>query len=337
MPNAHADLTNHDPESIPLPAEHFDKEFDPYESYTTPELYGDLTCSICKGRGRLNVENPPGYKGPPSLRLCRCVIIKDVRANMERARTGLSKARRVPKSPLVSRIAQNIRIAADEAWFDAHLRHVALRQSPRWDFRIVTDADLVQAWLATAASKGMEIFDADVRRDIETRSLRYMTLTDVATSAALLIIRLGIKTAPNKEMPNVLLETILIRKNEGLPTWLWEPSSPHFRLAQGHICWSEFVEAEVGNWEQVGGTDADLEREIATKPLDRKKLVQERVRVAPPPPPPSPSPPPAEGELEDEDSSSSSGYDYGAAMGRIGEPTDKPKHKKPNKYRKDRR
>ena len=329
--------SEHDPEAIAprkwvkQEVNDFTKEYDPYENYTTPELYGDMKCPVCLGRGRVNVPNPPGYKGPGALRLCRCVLIKEVLNNIERARAGMSKAKRVPRSPLVSRIGQNIRVAADECWFDAHMRHVALRQPPRWDFRIVTDADLVQAWLATAAAKGMEIFDADVRGAMEMRSLTYMTLTDIAKSATLLVIRLGVKAAPNKEMPNVLLEVILTRKNEGLATWLWEPSSPHFRLAQGHICWSEFVEAEVGDWEQVVGTEADLEREVSTKPLERKKLVQERVRLAAPPPPPvAPPPPPDTPEEveEEEEGESSSGYDVSAAMGRIGEPSDKPKYKK---------
>lgn len=296
-----------DPEAIALRGAPVEPEFDPYESYTTPEMYGNPKCPVCHGRGRLNLPNPPGYKGPPSLGLCRCVLVKEVLLNLERGRTGLSKARRVPRSPLLTRVSENIRIVADEAWFDAHLRHVVLRQPPRWDFRVVSDADIVQAWLATAAAKGMEIFDANVRAAQETHSLTYMTLSDLAKSSALLIVRLGVKTAPNKEAPNVLLELIYTRKNEGLPTWIWE--GPRNRLEVGHICWSEFVEAEVGHWERVAGTEADLEREIAVKPVVHRKL--ERVQSAPPPPPVS-----APSEEEEEESSE---YDPSAALGRIGE------------------
>ena len=317
-----------DPEAPKPAAEHFDQIPDPYDSYTAPELYGNPKCALCQGRGRLPGVNPPTYKGPPSLRLCKCVLLKDIVTNMERVRKGLSKARKVPRSPLSSRINQDLRVAADEAWFEAHLRHVALRQSPMWDFRIVTDADLVQAWLATAAAKGMEIFDADVRGAIEMRSLTYMTLTDIAKSASLLIIRLGVKAAPNKEMPNVLLEAILTRKNEGLPTWLWEPSSPHFRLAQGHICWSEFIEAEVGDWEQVTGTDADLEREITTKPVDVKKL--KRV-VETHPTPPAPPPPPKETLPSWESSSGTDEYDPMQALSML-DGTAAPKRHRPSSF-----
>ena len=340
-------IEEHDPEAVGVqrPAEHFDKEFDPYENFSTPELYGDANCTTCHGRGRLDVPNPPGYKGPAGVRLCRCVLIKEVVANLERGRRGLSKARKVPKSPLMTRTRDNIRIAADVSWFEAHLRHVALRQSPRWDFRVVTDADLVQAWLATAAAKGMEIFDADVRRELEMRSLTYMTLSDIAKSATLLIIRLGIKSAPNKEMPNVLLETVLTRMHEGLATWIWE--EPNNRLAQGHRCWSEQVEYEVGDWEQFVGTDADLEREIATKPLDRTKLAQERVRLNPTPTvaPPRPTSPPPLPPLEEvvrpprpePTEFVSGGYDVGLAMSQIGEPSDNPKKKKYGNSRNSRR
>lgn len=306
----------------------FEKEFDPYEAYTTPELYGDPKCTSCHGRGRLPVPNPVGYKGPASLRLCRCVLIKEVLANLERARQGLSKARKVPRSPLLSRVHESIRVVADEAWFEAHLRHVALRQSSRWDFRIVTDADLVQAWLATAAAKGMEIFDADVRGALEMRSLTYMTLSDIAKSAELLIIRLGVKSAPNKEMPNVFLETLLTRRHEGLPTWIWE--EPNNRLAQLHRCWSELVEAEVGGWEQICGTEADLEREIAAKPAERRPRPKPVV-IAPLPPPETPPPSPFDEVVLETLVEESSAYDALSALSNIGNAPETTKFKKFNK------
>lgn len=235
----------------------FSAEKDPYENLSLPERYGSPSCTHCHGRGRLPVQTPEGYIGPPALRLCRCVLVKDIVANVERAMPGLSKAQRILRSPLLGRDTQDLRVIADVEWFKANMRHVALRKSPYWDFRIVTDAELLQAWLATAAAKGMEIFDPDARRDMETRSLRYMTLADLAGSATLLVIRLGVKTAPNKEMPNVLLETILSRQHDGLRTWLWE--QPNNRLANGHRCWSEFVEEEVAAWDSVFGHDAELE------------------------------------------------------------------------------
>lgn len=260
----------------PTPSNDFTPGVDPWENYTAPEAYGDPRCPMCRGRGRLSVEHPPGYRGPPSLRLCQCVLVKEILANLDRGMAGLSKARKVPKSPLLAYVDKDLRISAPPEWFEPHMRHVALRQSPRWDFRVVSDADLVQAWLATAASKGMEIFDVDARRDMETASLRYMTLTDIAKAASLLVIRLGVKSAANREMPNVLLEVVRMRAHEDLPTWIWEqPNNP---LAIGHLCWSEFVEMEVGGWERIVKVEGDIDRE-AKAPRTQKPSASPAVPV----------------------------------------------------------
>lgn len=244
------------------------KELDPFENYTIPEQYGDASCSLCRGRGRLLVPNPPGYRGPSALKLCQCVIVRDLRANLERGFAGLTSAFKLKTSHILGKETQNLWVTADEDWFRAHLRYVALRHAPTWDFRVVTDADLIQAWLATAAAKGMEIFDADARREAELRSLRYMTLTDIAASASLLVIRLGVKTAANREMPNVFLETLLMRAHMGLPTWVWD--QPLMPLAMGHLCWSEQVQQILEGWPRAAGKAADLE-EVVPVPVPRPR------------------------------------------------------------------
>lgn len=260
----------------------YKSEPDPFENFTMDETYGDPKCLTCKGRGRLSVTPPKGYRGPPSLRLCRCVLIRDILRNVERGMSGLSKARRVSKSPLTEHLKHDLLIHAEEDWFRAHMRFVALRQSPMWDFRVVSDADLMQAWLATAASKGMEILDSDVRQSMDRMSLRYMTLTDIAASAALLVIRLGVKAAANKEMPNVLLETIRTRDHEGLPTWIWEsPSAP---LQVGHLCWSQEIAEEIDEWTSITGMDAHLAVPVAPKevPLAQRPPTPRDIILGPP-------------------------------------------------------
>lgn len=255
----------------------FRKVPDPYENFTTPEMYGDLQCSVCHGRGRLDAPTPEGYRGPPSLIMCKCVLRKEIIKNTNRIMYDLIHARKVIRSPLLGRIHDDLRISADVEWFRANMRYVALRQNPNWDCRIVTDAELVTAWLATAAAKGMEIFDADVRNEVEKRSLRYMTLADISGSATLLIVKLGVKSAPNKEAPNVLLEALRTRMHEGLPTWLWE--QPEAPLAQGHRCWSEEVDYELSGWDTINGRDGDLD--AMSKALPPTPRVS--IKVAPPP------------------------------------------------------
>lgn len=215
------------------------------------ENYGDPNCSVCHGRGRLPAEG----NGPPALTLCRCVLHQEILENVERGMRGLSKAAKVPASPLTKFVAANARVTASTPWFQAHLRHVAVRQSPRWGFRVCTDADLMQAWLATAALQGHEIRDPDAADGLGRRSLDFLTLVDIALPPTLLIIRLGVKSARNVAMPEVLLEAIRVRTHEGRPTWVWDqPDNP---LMEGHLSWSPSVVEEISGWSHVREGDED--------------------------------------------------------------------------------
>lgn len=235
--------------------------------YERCSAYGRPDCPICNGTGRISGISPPGYRGPPSLRMCKCVLQKKLRENIERGMAGLSSAKRLMRSPLSDMTRKDVRITAGDDWMAANLKHIALRKPFDWSFKVVTDAELAQAWLATVAAQGYEIFDADVRRDATPRSLRYMTLDDLAGSAQLLIIRMGVKTAPNKEMPNLLLETIRIRQHEGLPTWVWDQHDNP--LSMGHRCWSDLVDEYLCSWDKVSGVDSDLEEVV--EPIKKKK------------------------------------------------------------------
>lgn len=220
------------------------------------ENYGDPNCAVCQGRGRLPAEG----NGPPALTLCRCVLHQEILANVERGMRGLSKAAKVPSSPLLKYMDADARVTARTPWFQAHLRHVAVRQPPRWGFRVCTDADLMQAWLATAALAGHEIRDPDAAEGLARRSLDFMTLVDIALPPTLLIIRLGVKSARNVAMPEVLLEAIRVRTHEGRPTWVWDqPDNP---LMEGHIGWSPTVVEEISGWAHV--REGDEERLPAT-------------------------------------------------------------------------
>lgn len=240
-----------------IPASHFNPGEEQLDRYANNAQYGDPACTLCHGSGRVKGVNPPHYKGPSPLRMCRCVLVRKLKENVERGMAGLSSARRIKNSTLIRKTNTNLRITADEAWTAAQLRYVAFRNPFNWDFRVVTDAELVQAWLATAAAQGHEIFDTDARMEGPPRSLRYMTLDDIAGSAHLLIIRLGVKTAPNKEMPNVLLEALRIRQHEGLPTWLWDQHENP--LVMGHRCWSDMLDEYLCSWDKVTGSEEELE------------------------------------------------------------------------------
>lgn len=182
----------------------------------------------------MNIDPGPG--GVPYTRSCECVLYQDILRNLERGWKGLSKAQKIDKSPLLSLVEKDVRVICPEVAFKAHLRHVGLRQGPTWGFRVVTDAQLMTAWLATAALAGRDMIDPDVAA---VTSLDALTLVDLVDPPKHLIIRLGVKTARNAAMPEVLLEALTHRHHVGKSTWVVEhPNQP---LQGGHLCWSDAV------------------------------------------------------------------------------------------------
>ncbi|NBR68063.1 MAG: hypothetical protein EBT79_12485, partial [Actinobacteria bacterium] len=187
-------------------------------------------CPTCGGSGFTVVED--GSAGPPVTQVCLCVLRRQIVANLERGMRGLSGAApldRGTRSPLQAHTGNDMRVTASPAWFTSHLRHTAARVSrgADWGFRVVTDADLMVAWLATAALQGTEILDADARSEAAPVSLTKLTLVDISAPPELLIVRLGVKVARNSAMPEVLYEALTIRAHEGKPTWVWDqPDAP---------------------------------------------------------------------------------------------------------------
>lgn len=208
------------------------------------EWNGDPNCLKCRGRGVV----PILYRGIPggATENCDCVYLRDVKANVERVWHGLFKASPIPSSPLFTLDNQDLVITASMPDIRRHLRHVALRKGPNWDARVVTDAALATAWLSTK----VDVFDADVLSERQrVVSEEFLTLVDIAVPFDLLIIKLGVKAAKNREMPGVLLEVIHERQHRDKPTWLVE--SPAYRLRPGHICYDARIEDLVHDWDRV--------------------------------------------------------------------------------------
>jgi hypothetical protein len=150
-------------------------------------------------------------------------------------------------------------VTAPRGVFQAHLRHVAIRKPPSWGFQVVTDAQLMTAWLATAALRGAEIFDADAVKI----SLTHATLVDLVEPPTLLIVRLGVKAARNEAMPEVLLEALTHRDHINEPTWLWD--EPHHPLDGGtHLSYSDQVAAFLAEWPRLALTEDEEMRPFRT-------------------------------------------------------------------------
>ena len=203
-----------------------------------PEGNGDKNCPKCRGRGvvSMDVEGWPGG----AAQNCDCVFRRDLVSNVKRVWQVLLSVESVEFSPLLAMTGQSLWITASNYALRRHLRYVAFRMGTQWDARVIADATLMTAWLSTA--KNVKDPDVLTMREDETRdrpSDHFMTLVDLAVPFDLLIIRLGVKAAKNREMSNVLIEAINERELIGKPTWVVD--SPTKPLGPGHICYSDMV------------------------------------------------------------------------------------------------
>lgn len=200
-------------------------------------------CPHCYGLGY--VDDGVSPLGIPVTRTCMCQHLRDLTRNLERAWVGLSKAPAIKTSPLVGCEAANLYITATDADLRAHLRHVALRQSPQWSFRVASDADLMTAWLAPVALAGQEIIDPDAYQVSTAKA----TLVDLIEPPRLLVLRLGVKSARNSAMPEVFLETLRHREHLRGPVWLVD--QPQQRLDANHRCFDGEALDHIRNWKRL--------------------------------------------------------------------------------------
>ena len=220
----------------------------------------DEDCPFCGGTGM--VETAYTAPHPPQFKRCSCVIQKDLIANVERGLTGLSKYGKIKASPLLDKTKKNLWITSGQN-FLKHLRHVMIRKPPNFFFRVISDAELVTAWLASISLKGGEIHDADAY----LVSTKFMTIPDLVVPPDLVIIRMGVKVARNAAAPEVLAEAINTRFHENKPTWVWdEPSHP---LNSGHLFWSSDVARTLSHFERIRGQQSK-------NPAESPKIAQKK-------------------------------------------------------------
>ena len=203
----------------------------------------DKPCDKCYGTGYLDAGTDA--RGIPLTKPCPCQIARDILRNVNRAWAGLTAAPRLARSPLSSHTSGNVYVTATDATLRAHLRHVGLRGGPYWFFKVVTDSDLMTAWLSPAALVGKEILDPDAA----TVSTEKATLVDLVDPPELLVVRLGVKSARNSAMPEVLLEALYHRAHVGKPTWVVD--QPTRRFDPSHLAFSEDGLHHVQQWERV--------------------------------------------------------------------------------------
>lgn len=183
--------------------------------------------------------------GIPITRPCACQIARDIVRNINRAWPNLSSAPKIESSPLSELTGENVYITASDASLRAHLRHVGLRMGAKWGFKVHTDSDLMTAWLAPIAIAGKEILDPEATAVSTERA----TLVDLTEPPELLILRLGVKSARNSAMGEVLLEALYHRAHIGRPVWVVDQPGRLFNPA--HIAFSEDALHHITQWERV--------------------------------------------------------------------------------------
>lgn len=200
-------------------------------------------CKKCHGYGYIQVDD--GHLGMPQAVTCSCVIKKALATQAKKAWTGLEMIPARRNSLLKNKVKDCVVITANKSELMLHLRSaLVVHQKPEEFIKVVSDATLISAWLSNLGRTNSEIIDPDFIRDLRANSLE-----DLAESPTLLIIRLGVKTARNSAMPEVLAETIELRQHLGKPTWLVvEPNKP---LEEGHISWSRAVDDALDGWERI--------------------------------------------------------------------------------------
>ena len=220
---------------------------------------GSQDCEQCHGAGVIPV---PGIF-PPRLRQCVCTHVREIAINVERGWPGLIRAPKLPKGKrpvLKGKLTRDLRICAPLTWFRTQMRWAAVRRPPNWSFKVVSDVDLMRAWLGSVSLKGMDLIDPDAA----AVSLQHLTLVDLIEPPGLLVIRLGVKTAANKEMANVLLETLYHRSHLGKPTWLYhDPTNPFDETMRSYSLEAALF---IKHWEYIEKRPPRKRRALGARP-----------------------------------------------------------------------
>jgi hypothetical protein len=185
-------------------------------------------CEKCGGIGL--VPSGQVYRNEPIMAQCSCLLKEHLRNQCERAWTGLSQFPAKKTTPLKGKLKENIIIHAEKTELCSHLKGaIFLEKNPSYFIKVVSDANLMSAWLSNISLAQSEIVDPDF--------------------TSLLIVRLGVKMARNSAMPEVLIETIELRQHLNKPTWIVvDPNRP---LCEGHIAWSRGVDDVLLGWNNI--------------------------------------------------------------------------------------
>ena len=214
-----------------------------------PDGDGNPDCPHCSGRGAVPI--PDDQRDPLDigeiLHTCVCVHERDLLDNIERGWKGLSIAPPIKtKNPLVVVSLKNAWVTAEMNVFKMYLKDLGMRKTSRWFFNVITDIQLMDAWLSNKVQvKDPEVSVYRNRNRVE----HFDVLADLVQPPDLLIIRVGVKVTRNVATPEALLESIQARDHLNKPTWIVD--NPVIPFNDSHIAYDERVGAYLSPWDRV--------------------------------------------------------------------------------------
>ncbi len=206
-------------------------------------------CQACGGTGYIQQND----RRVPAVIRCKCQTVQLLQTALEAGWHGLTSVSGLAEtSPLESMVDRDCWVTADLETMRQHVRRTTIRRwttgyqsGKAWRFLVVTDSELMSSWLQNLVRDGETVWDPDVIGLHQS----FNALASIALPPDLLIVRLGVKAAPNKAMPDVLLEAMLERQHLGKPTWVWDQvSNP---LSEGHRCHSLAVAEHLRDFQRV--------------------------------------------------------------------------------------
>lgn len=190
-------------------------------------------CKLCGDVGKTRVETEDIHVA--EWKQCVCSFTRGLKLKLG---PELVTAKLLDASLLLDRVKENLHIKADWVTLSSHLKYVLIQMNYEKGLHfyhsIVTDERLKTVWVGDEAYKAKS---RKKRDEVDTHN----TISDIAGETLdLVIIRLGFLGYPNRAMPGVLKETLLLRQAKAKPTWIVEdPEFPPF--TDGHFAWNQEV------------------------------------------------------------------------------------------------
>jgi hypothetical protein len=217
-------------------------------------------CEYCDGSGfkTYTVDSGNGTYHT-EMSACICTYTKMLVSHIIRAYSGTKNVPmnyRVDSSPL-STLSTSAWITLNTSralykFFAGHILCAGLDRGLDWNFKVVTDAELMSAWLANAYKEGQKIYDNDSKHDftdIGSETLKYVSLEDLVRPSEYLIVLSGVKRAPNKAMGAVFAETLQIREADNKKTWFVDSTyTPYDSFS---LAWDPVAAGTLADYEKV--------------------------------------------------------------------------------------